>query len=333
MSDTHIRLAHGNGGRHMRALIAEVFSRHLGDAGPDTTLDASRFALPSGQPMITVDGFTVQPLEFPGGDIGSLAVNGTVNDLAVAGAQPLYLTLAAVLEEGLEMAVLDRVLASLAAAARTAQVRVLAGDTKVVPRGSGGGIYFTTTGIGVRDADCRLGLDLIRPGDVMLSSGTVGDHGIAVMLAREEFGMRGAIASDCAPVVDLARAAIAHGASFMRDPTRGGLASVANEIAAATGFGVRLSEDRVPVRDEVRGVCEMLGYDPYYLASEGRVIAVVPEAAADAVLSTWRATPGGQGAAIIGRIVEGAARVVLETSAGGERILGELEDDPLPRIC
>lgn len=333
MTETHIRLAHGNGGRFMRELIEEIFARHLALTGPDIARDASPFELPPGVPMTTVDGFVVQPLEFPGGSIGTLAVNGTVNDLAVSGALPYYLTLSAILEEGLEIALLDRIVASMAAAARLAGVAVLAGDTKVVPRGNGGGIYFTTTGIGVRPHGVNLGLDQIREGDAVLTSGSIGDHGVAVLLARQEFDLEGSIASDCAPVTSLARTAIAHGARFMRDPTRGGLASVANEICAATGLGLRLDEDRVPIRDEVRGVCEMLGYDPFYLASEGRVIAVVPAAEAEPLLAAWRADRNGETAAIIGSVTAAPARVVLATSAGGERIVGELEEEPLPRIC
>lgn len=333
MDDKHIRLAHGNGGRYMRELIEEVFARHLAGSGPDVTLDASPFSLPAGIPVTSVDGFTVQPLEFPGGDIGTLAVNGTVNDLAVSGARPLFLTLSAILEEGLEMAQLDRIVASLAAEARRSGVKVLAGDTKVVPRGHGGGIYFTTTGIGVRDAGIVLGLDLVRIGDAVLVSGPIGDHGIAVMLARQEFDLHGDIRSDCAPVIGLAETALAHGAHFMRDPTRGGLAGVANEIAKATALGMRLYEDRVPIRDEVRGVCEILGYDPYALACEGRIVAIVPEATSGDLLAAWRGMAGGEGSAIVGVITDAPARVVLETSSGGERVLNELEDEPLPRIC
>lgn len=333
MSDRFIRLAHGNGGRFMRELIEQIFVRHLAADGPDVTLDASPFDLSAGVPMTTVDGFVVQPIEFPGGDIGTLAVNGTVNDLAVSGAIPHYLTLSAIIEEGLEIAQLERIVASLTGAARKAGVKVVAGDTKVVPRGNGGGIYFATTGIGVRPSHVRLGFNLISPGDAILASGPIGDHGVAVLLARQEFDLSGSIRSDCAPVIALAQAAVAQGARFMRDPTRGGLAAVANEICAATGFGVRLDENRVPIRDEVRGVCEMLGYDPYYLASEGRVIAVVGAASADALLASWRSIAGGEAAAIIGNITEPPQRVVLETSAGGQRLIGELEDEPLPRIC
>lgn len=335
IEDRHITLAHGNGGRFMRELIEEIFARHLADPALDVNLDAAPLALRAGQvPFVTTDSFIVQPLEFPGGDIGSLAVNGTVNDLAVSGAEPLYLTLNAIIEEGLAVETLDRIVRSLAQAARTANVRVVAGDTKVVPRGHGGGLYLATTGIGQRVAGRNLGMDLIREGDVVLVSGPVGDHGIAVMLAREEFELEGSVRSDCAAVTPLTLPLSAvEGLRFMRDPTRGGLATVAHEIAAATGFNLRLVEDRVPVRDAVRSVCEMLGYDPYYLACEGRVVAVVAPEAAEEIMATWRALPDGGEASLIGTIEKGHGRVVLETEIGGERFLEELEDDPLPRIC
>lgn len=334
MEDRFVTLAHGNGGRFMRELIEAVFLRHLGGRQLDATLDAAPLTLPPGRDvMVTTDAFTVQPLEFPGGDIGSLAVNGTVNDLAVSGAEPLYLTLNAVIEEGLEVKTLDRIVASLAGAAQAAGVSVVAGDTKVVPRGQGGGLYLATTGIGVRAAG-RLALDLIRAGDRILVSGPVGDHGIAVMLARESFELEGSVQSDCAAVTPLTLPiAGMDGLRFMRDPTRGGLATVAHEIAAATGFDLRLVEEQVPVRDAVRSVCDILGYDPYYLACEGRVVAVAAPEAADRILEIWRSTPGGEKAEIIGSVEAGDGRVLLETEIGGERLLHELEDDPLPRIC
>jgi hydrogenase expression/formation protein HypE len=335
MMDDHVTLAHGNGGRFMRELIDEVFARHLANPALDTHLDAAAFEVPPGMvPVITTDGFTVQPLEFPGGDIGSLAVNGTVNDLAVSGAEPKYLTLGAIIEEGLEMACLERIVASLGKAARAAGVAVVAGDTKVVPRGTGGGLYLTTTGVGVRATDVNLGTDLIGAGDTVLVSGPVGDHGIAVMLAREAFELSGSVTSDCAAVTPLTRP-LAHtaGVRFLRDPTRGGLATVAHEIAIATRKTVRLRETQIPVRDAVRSVCKMLGYDPYYLACEGRVVAVVAPEAADEVLTLWRGMRGSEQACAIGTIVEGRPGVILETGIGGERFLEELEDDPLPRIC
>ena len=333
-SETHITLAHGNGGRYMRELIEAVFAHHLSNPLLNIEADAVPVPVDSGEIVITTDGFTVQPLEFPGGDIGSLAVHGTVNDLAVSGATPLYLTLNAFIEEGLEISQLQRVIASLANAARESNVCVVAGDTKVVRRGEGGGLYLATTGVGVRPPDLRLGMSAIRGGDTVLVSGPIGDHGIAVMLAREQFGLRADLRSDAASVLPLTRAVLSFpGLRFMRDPTRGGLAMIAHEISHATGLGIRLRESAIPVRDTVRSVCELLGYDPMYLACEGRVVAVVASEQANAALAAWRDLPQGDQAAIIGRVEPMQSYVILETGLGGERMLDELEDDPLPRIC
>jgi hydrogenase expression/formation protein HypE len=332
LEDAYIGLAHGNGGRYMRELIQSLFARHLGNPELDIQADAVAVDL-SGELLVTNDGFSVQPLEFPGGDIGSLAVHGATNDLAVAGAEPRYLTLSAFIEEGLEVALLDRLLASMAHAAAEIGVRVVAGDTKVVPRGEGGGVYFAVTAIGRRMPGARPALNRIRAGDRILVSGPIGDHGIAVMLAREQFGLRGDLRSDSGSVLALARVALGlDGLRFMRDPTRGGLAMICHEILHATGLGVQLQAVAVPVRDAVSSVCEILGYDPYYLACEGRVVAVTAPAQADALLAAWRAIPEGDGAAIIGDITENQ-QVVLATELGGQRLLDELEDDPLPRIC
>ncbi len=333
MEDRYVTMAHGNGGRFMRELIEEIFARHLADADLDTEADAAPIALNGGQVMITTDGFTVQPLEFPGGDIGSLAVHGTVNDLAVAGAVPRYLTLNAFIEEGLEVAVLDRIVASLAAAARDAGVKVSAGDTKVLRRGEGGGLYLATTGVGVRQPGTAVSIHRVQDGDAVLVSGPVGDHGTAVMLAREDFGLRGDLRSDSAPVWDLASAALGFdGLRFMRDPTRGGIASVAHEILRATGLGVRLNAS-IPVSPPVQSVCDMLGFDPFYLACEGRVMAVIDPRQADDLCAAWRAIDAGRDAAVVGEVTGANARVVMETPLGGERFVEELEDDPLPRIC
>ena len=259
--------------------------------------------------------------------------HGTTNDLAVAGARPMYLTLNAFIEEGFEIERLDRIIASLARAAREAGVKISAGDTKVLRRGEGGGLYLATTGVGVRLPGVTPSIDNIRDGDVILVSGSVGDHGTAVMLAREDFGLKGDLVSDAGPVMALTEALLAlDGLRFMRDPTRGGIASIAHEIHRATGLGVRL-EPTIPVRDPVQSVCDMLGYDPYYLACEGRVVAVVAPDQADAALDAWRALPEGTDAARIGRVSADETRVILETALGGERFLEELEDDPLPRIC
>ncbi|WP_324781090.1 hydrogenase expression/formation protein HypE [Thiobacillus sedimenti] len=334
MDDTRILLAHGNGGRLMRELIANIFNLHLGNPLLDTDADAVALPPLDGDILVTTDGFTVDPLDFPGGDIGSLAVHGAVNDLAVAGAEPRYFTLSALIEEGLEIARLDRYIASFARAARHNHVAVVAGDTKVVRRGEGSGLYLTVAGIGVRRASARLAMGRIGPGDAILVSGPVGDHGVAVMLAREQFGLSGSLHSDSASVLPLTRAVRDFpDLKFMRDPTRGGLATVAHEIARATGHSVVLDQDAVPVRPQVASVCEMLGYDPYFLACEGRVVAVADPIAADEVLARWHALPEGQEAAVIGRIEVGGARVILETGLGGRRVLDELEDDPLPRIC
>ncbi len=334
MDDTCISLAHGNGGTRMRELIETLFARHIGGPLLDVHADASVLPTLAGDVMVTTDGFTVQPLEFPGGTIGSLAVHGTVNDLAVSGAVARYLTLSAFIEEGFSIAQLERIVVSLAHAARESNVAVVAGDTKVVGRGEGGGLYLSATGIGVRASDVRLGLERVQPGDAILVSGPVGDHGTAVMLAREHFGLQGEVLSDAASVLPLARALWPlRGLRFMRDPTRGGVATVMHEICRATRLQVRLAQGAIPVREPVAAVCEMLGYDPLFLACEGRVVAVVEAAQADEALARWRATPRGDQAAIIGRVRAGRAQVVLETELGGERVLEELEDDPLPRIC
>jgi hydrogenase expression/formation protein HypE len=334
MDDTHISLAHGNGGRYMRELIETMFARHLGNPLLDVQSDASRLPALEGDLMVTTDGFTVQPLEFPGGTIGSLSVHGTVNDLAVSGAVPHFLTVSAFIEEGFEVAQLDRIVASMAQAANHAGVKVVAGDTKVVRRGEGGGLYLSVTGIGVRARHLRLGMDKIQAGDAVLVSGPVGDHGIAVMLAREQFGLSGELRSDAASVLPLAQALWPlPGLRFMRDPTRGGLATVMHEICRASQLQVRLRQPDIPVRDEVSSVCQMLGYDPLFLACEGRAVAVVEAGAAREALARWQALPQGRQAAIIGQIASGRPCVALQTEFGGERVLDELEEAPLPRIC
>jgi len=331
--DTHISLAHGNGGRMMRELIEELFAPALASPLLDTDADAVSLAVPADQDLVvTTDGFTVQPLEFPGGNIGSLAVHGTVNDLAVSGAVPRYMTLSVFLEEGLEIALLRRVVDALARAARACGIAVVAGDTKVVGRGDCDGIYLSATGIGFRPQGVCFALNRIRSGDRVLLSGPIGEHGAAVMLARQEFGLRGDLESDAASVLPQAQALMSvPGLRFMRDPTRGGLATVAHEIARSAGLAVRLAEAQIPVSDPVQSVCELLGFDPLYLACEGRLIAIVaPETADRALAALQTVAPR---AALIGTIGEGSPQVILHTTFGGERSLDELEDDPLPRIC
>lgn len=331
---THINLSHGNGGRNMRQLISELFIRYLGNPYLDTLADAVKVPVSNNEIVVTTDGFTVQPLEYPGGDIGSLAVHGTINDLAVAGANPLYLTVNTFIEEGFETAKLERIIKNMAHAAQQAGINIVAGDTKVVRRGEGGGLYLATTGIGILECRVPIGMDRIKNGDAILVSGPVGDHGVAVMLAREQFGLHGNVRSDEASVLDFSRAVFPlAGLRFMRDPTRGGLATVLNEIAHDTGLGIRVNEENIPVRESVCSVCEILGYDPLYLACEGRVVAVVDSSQVQEALTAWKNITQGQQAAIIGQITNESSHVILETSLGGERILGELEDDPLPRIC
>jgi hydrogenase expression/formation protein HypE len=331
--DTHISLAHGNGGRMMRELIEDLFVPALANPQLDTGADAVSLPVPADQELVvTTDGFTVQPLEFPGGNIGSLAVHGTVNDLAVSGAVPQFMTLSVFLEEGLDIALLRRVIDALASAARECGVAVVAGDTKVVGRGDCDGIYLAATGIGFKPRGTAFALNRARAGDRILVSGPIGDHGAAVMLARQEFGLRGDLKSDAASVLPQAQALMTvTGLRFMRDPTRGGLATVAHELARATGLTVRLSEAEIPVNDSVQSVCELLGFDPLYLACEGRLVAVVAPETAEAALAALRTVA--PRAALIGHLRVGDSQVVLDTAFGGQRSLDELEDDPLPRIC
>ena len=330
---SHIALAHGNGGHYMRQLIEQLFAKHLSNPILDIAADAATLPPIKGVPLVTVDGFTVEPLVFPGGDIGSLAVHGSVNDLAVAGAKARYLSLAAIIEEGMPVALLQQVIASLAEAAKAAEVRVVCGDTKVVPRGQGSTLYLTTTAIGEQVCEQPLGMAQIQVGDAILVSGPVGDHGAAVMLAREQFGLSGELRSDVANVFPLCEALYdLPGVRFLRDPTRGGLATVLHEMQLATGLGIRVQQASIPLNEQVQVLCEMLGYDPYYLACEGRVIAVVDHSQAEIALARWQSLPEGGAAATIGEVTRGTA-VVLQTGLGGERLLPELEDDPLPRIC
>jgi len=331
--DEHIGLAHGNGGRLMRELIEEIFFQQLPGAGLSQALDAAVIPAAIKAPMMTTDGFTVQPLVFPGGSLGSLAAHGVLNDLAVAGAMPRWLTLGAILEEGLEISVLRQLVGGFARAAKEAGAVVVAGDTKVVPRGHGGGAYFTVAGLG-EQTRTGLGFEGIQPGDMVVVSGSVGDHGTAVMLAREDFALRGEILSDCGSVVSLCQTAYAfRSLRFMRDPTRGGFATIMHEIYQATGLGSRLVGAQIPVSQETRGVCDILGFDPLYLACEGRVVAVIGQDEAEDLVRNWKSLQGGRDAAIVGRISQDVDGVVLETEVGGMRFLEELEDDPLPRIC
>jgi hydrogenase expression/formation protein HypE len=335
LRDERITLAHGAGGKATHDLVEGLFVEELRNEAL-APLGDSALVAGGGRLALTTDSYVVRPLFFPGGDIGELAVNGTVNDLAVAGARPLWLTAGFVLEEGLAVDDLRRVARSMAAAARRAGVAVVAGDTKVVERGRADGLYVTTAGVGVVPDGLALGPELVRAGDRVLLSGPIGDHGMAVMLARGDLGLEVDLASDSAPLHDLTAALLASGdgVRWMRDPTRGGLATTLVELAGAAGAGVRLEETAIPVRPEVHAACEVLGIDPLNVANEGRLVAVVGPEAEEAALAALRAHPLGREARAIGTVVEDAERlVVLETALGGARIVDMLVGDPLPRIC
>ena len=338
MNEPAVQLAHGGGGRLSRDLIrAEILSRF--GAGPLRSLpDGATLPRPEGPIVFTTDSFVVQPVEFPGGNIGHLAVHGTVNDLAVSGSRPRWLSLGLILEEGLPLDTLRRVLDSVRDAAADCGVVVATGDTKVVGRGQCDGLYINTAGIG----DALPGFDLapgrIREGDAVLASGPLGDHGMAVLACREGIRIRNGPASDTAPVHRLVLAAQAFAAQvrFMRDPTRGGAAAVLNEIVEGSPLHIVLREGDVPLSSGTKAVAEMLGLDPLHVASEGRAILVCDAAAAEAILAAWRALPEGRGAARMGRVARGGApagRVILETCTGGHRLVDVPRGELLPRIC
>ena len=337
LRDTHVTLSHGSGGKAshalLEALILPAFRNPLLDGSADAAL------LPSGATeriALTTDSYVVSPLFFPGGDIGKLAVNGTINDLAVSGARPIGLSVALILEEGLNMDTLRRVVESMAAAAAAAGVPIVTGDTKVVNRGKADQLFVTTTGVGVVGDDVHLSPDGVRVGDVVLVSGYVGDHGMAVMLAREALELEADIESDSAPlhtlVADLLREA--PDTRVIKDPTRGGVGTTLNEIAVRARIAISVDEERVPVRVAVRGACEILGLDPLHIANEGKLIAIVPPDQAAAALAAMRRNPLGIDAAIIGEVLqEPAGMVLVRTGIGGSRVLDMLVGDPLPRIC
>ncbi len=332
-----IVLGHGSGGRLTAELTNTVFLPAFANPTLSALEDQATVTLPNaGRVAITTDGFVVRPVFFPGGDIGRLAVHGTVNDLAVGGARPLVLAAAFILEEGFAIESLRRIVESMKSACAEAGVQIVTGDTKVVERGKGDGVFITTTGVGIVPEECALSVSAARPGDRVIVSGTVGDHGLAILSIREGLSFETTLESDCAPLVDLVRAMTRASSAIrcMRDPTRGGLASALNEIARASGVGIKIVADAIPLRPEVRGACELLGLDALYAASEGRLVAVVPEADAAAVLSAMRTHPLGQGATDIGRIVEDHPHIVtLRSALGGERVLAMLAGEELPRIC
>ncbi|NJP29657.1 hydrogenase expression/formation protein HypE [Microbispora sp. SCL1-1] len=342
-------MAHGAGGKATQTLIEAVFLDAFRNPLLEPLEDGAVFAAGGARLAFTTDSYVVSPLFFPGGDIGDLAVNGTVNDLAVCGARPLYLSAGFVLEEGFPVEDLRRISASMARAAAAAEVSIVTGDTKVVQRGKADGCYVTTAGVGLLERDAPLGVAHARPGDAVLVSGPIGEHGVTIMLARGELDIEADVTSDTAPLNGLVTAllaAVGGKVRCLRDATRGGVATILNEIARASGVAVVVEEDAVPVRPAVRGACELLGIDPLYVACEGRMVVVVAGdgdgdgdgdaegGVADAALAALRSHPLGEGAAIVGRVQDDPpGLVLLKTAFGGTRIVDVLVGDPLPRIC
>jgi hydrogenase expression/formation protein HypE len=335
----NIVMGHGAGGKMMNDLIGHLFAPLfdndlLAQMGDSTALDFG--SLNAGRLAFSTDSFVVSPIIFPGGNIGDLAINGTVNDIAMSGAKPLYLSAGFILEEGLEMDVLGEIASSMAQAARAAEVQIVTGDTKVVNKGHGDGIYINTSGFGVIPEGVQIAAKNARPGDVVLVSGTMGDHGMAIMSKREGLAFESAIRSDTAPLYGMIAEMLAESKEIhcLRDATRGGLSAVLNELAAASGVGIEFEEERVPVTDAVNAACEMLGLDPFYIANEGKLVAIVAPQVADAMLEIMRRHPYGRDAAIIGRVTEAhPKRVVAKTAIGGSRVVDLPAGELLPRIC
>ena len=333
-----VLLAHGSGGLLSHQLIEEVFLSRLGNSLLTPLEDAASIDLGDGkgQVVVSTDSFVVQPIFFPGGDIGKLAICGTVNDISMRGAVPLYLTAGFVLEEGLPFSDLEQVVSSMAAAARQARVRIVAGDTKVVERGSADRLFINTAGIGVVPAGVEISCSRARPGDAVLVSGAVGDHGLAIMTQREGLRFTSSLESDCAPLNGLVAAMLEACPNIhaLRDPTRGGLATTLNELALQSRVGIEIDENAVPVHEPVRAASEILGLDPLYVANEGKLIAILPEQEAELVLEAMRRHPLGKEAALVGLVTaDHPGRVLLRTVLGTHRPLDMLAGEQLPRIC
>jgi len=332
-----VDLSHGSGGRAMAQLIADIFHEAFDNEWLRRGNDQAAFDVGSGRMVMTTDGYVISPLFFPGGDIGSLSVHGTINDVAMAGARPLYLAASFIIEEGFRLRDLKRIADSMGEAARTAGVPVVTGDTKVVERGKADGVFISTTGIGVVASGLDLSAEKARPGDRVILSGSIGDHGVAVMSKRENLTFDSEIISDSVPLHGLVAAMVAAGGSHlrvMRDPTRGGLAATLNELAQQSKVGFRIDEDRVPVKPAVAAACELLGLDPLHVANEGKLVAIVAPDAVESILTAMRAHPLGQEAAIIGEVIADDHRFVQMTTAfGGGRIVDWLSGEQLPRIC
>ncbi len=336
LSHETVQMAHGAGGRLSQELTARIFMPHLHNALLGQLDDQAKFEVPSGRMAFSTDTYVVSPLFFPGGNIGELAVNGTVNDLAVGGAVPMYLGAGFVLEEGLPLAELEEIVKSMAGSARRAGVQIVAGDTKVVQRGQCDRIFINTSGVGFVREDVEVSCRNLRSGDAVIVSGTIGDHGMAVMTTREGLSFQSRISSDTAALNGMIHAVLdaAPGVHAMRDPTRGGVAATLNELASSSSVGIELEESAVPVREEVRGAAELLGIDPLTVANEGKVLVIVPAAEADVALGAMRSHEHGREAAIIGRVVaEHPGMVVMRTPFGSRRIVEMPLGEQLPRIC
>jgi hydrogenase expression/formation protein HypE len=332
-----IDMSHGAGGKATHKLIEGLLLPAFDNPALAPLADAAMLPLGDASLAISTDSYVVRPLVFPGGSIGELAVNGTINDLAVSGATPLALSAALIVEEGLDTETLTHEIEAMADAARNAGVSIATGDTKVVERGKAEGLYITTTGVGVADPESILSPASVRPGDKILCSGTLGDHGAAILIARGDLELEAEVLSDTralTPLVLALKEAVGSGLRFMRDPTRGGVGTVLNELARDSGYGVALWEENIPIRDVVHGACEILGIDPLYVANEGKLLAVVDPGSAHAALESLQYTDGGDDARIIGEIrEEPAGMVVMHTQFGGTRMIDMLVGDPLPRIC
>jgi hydrogenase expression/formation protein HypE len=333
-----VDMSHGAGGRAMADLVAGIFRDAFANEFLNQGNDQASLPIPSGGRMVmTTDGYVVSPLFFPGGDIGSLAVHGTINDLAMAGARPLYLSAGFIIEEGFPLADLQRIAQSMGRASREAGVPVVTGDTKVVERGKADGVFITTAGVGVVQAGLVLSGDRAEPGDAVILSGCIGDHGVAIMSSRENLAFETAILSDCASLHGLVAAMVEAAGPWlrlMRDPTRGGLAATLNELAHQSGVGLRIREDAIPVKPQVAAACELLGLDPLFVANEGKLVAVVAPEGAEACLAAMRAHPLGREAAVIGSAVaDDRLFVQMTTAFGGGRIVDWLSGEQLPRIC
>ena len=335
--DKQIFMAHGAGGEASRRLVEGLFRPLFSNPCLDALSDAAVLPELTGRLAVTVDSFVVQPLQFPGGSIGELAINGTVNDLAVSGARPVAIAAAFILEAGLSADVLRREVQAMADSARRAGVNIVTGDTKVVEHGKGDGMYISTTGVGLMDGRANLQIARVRPGDRVLLSGPIGNHGMAIMLSRAELAIQADIRSDTRPLLamtDALLAQVGEGIKWMRDATRGGVATVLNELAREANVAVTIEEEAIPLDDDVRGACELLGVDPLHVANEGQFVAVVAAETADAALAALRRAPGGERACILGEIATGPlARVLARSSFGGVRVVDMLIGDPLPRIC